>query len=334
VEGGDGADTLLGSVDGGDETLAGGAGNDGLNGRGGADVVDGGPGDDGVRGGAGRDAVLGGEGTDTLGGDDLAAVDADVLDGGPGVDSVGYGSRRSPLTIDLRRTAGQGERGEGDELRDVEGATLGVAADVFPGTDARTVVNAGTGDVVRTSGGDDHVQYGAYGAGPRSAGLVDLGDGDDRYRGSSRSGTPRIVCGAGRDALDRPQSLTRIPADCERLELGASHDVDHPGLTLRGGVVSGPRLACGPLRRTPRERCTARLRLQLGAAPGGARLGSSPFVADAVGGGSAAMRVRLGSYGRRLLAARGRLPVRVTVERRTGGRRVYALDSWSATLRR
>ncbi|MCW2816669.1 MAG: hypothetical protein JWN84_4124 [Nocardioides sp.] len=89
VAGGAGADFVNGAFD--DDTVSGGAGadwiraGDGRNrfsGGPGADDLVGGTGRDVVRGGAGRDAVFGGPGPDLLRGD----ADADTLNGGPGRD--------------------------------------------------------------------------------------------------------------------------------------------------------------------------------------------------------------------------------------------------------
>ncbi len=81
ANGGDGNDTILGSVN--PDTLTGGAGNDLIDGGNRNDVIDGGVGNDTITGGAGNDVIVGGP--ENVTGDD---TDNDVIDGGTGDDFI------------------------------------------------------------------------------------------------------------------------------------------------------------------------------------------------------------------------------------------------------
>ncbi|WP_249116738.1 calcium-binding protein [Ciceribacter sp. L1K23] len=97
IDGGDGADRILGGIDNdtfvggaGNDTLDGGGGNDNLSGGTGADTLDGGNGNDNLSGGADADTLKGGSGNDTLDG----GTGADRMEGGTGndifvVDTIG-----------------------------------------------------------------------------------------------------------------------------------------------------------------------------------------------------------------------------------------------------
>jgi hypothetical protein len=107
AEGGDGDDTIYGSINA--DEINGGAGNDNLYGLDDSDDVDGGEGSDLVVGGAGDDGLTGGTGTDTIYGDDLRATNEwgnDVLiavDGGP--DSLRCGEGDDVAVVDAPDTA-------------------------------------------------------------------------------------------------------------------------------------------------------------------------------------------------------------------------------------
>ena len=96
LDGGLGADTIIGSggndsITGGlgsdNDYLAGGWGNDTLAGGAGNDTLDGGVGNDRLLGGDGNDRLLGGDGNDTLDG----GLGIDTIDGGLGTDSCSNG---------------------------------------------------------------------------------------------------------------------------------------------------------------------------------------------------------------------------------------------------
>ena len=101
AEGGDGDDTLTGSV--GSDTLVGGAGDDILGSGRGADTLDGGEGNDTLNAGMGDDVLYGGEGNDVLSGDQQD----DFLDGGAGDDVLQGGAGSDTLY-----------GGEGDDVLD------------------------------------------------------------------------------------------------------------------------------------------------------------------------------------------------------------------------
>ena len=121
IDGGPGNDTLSRDV----------AGN-GLNGGSGDDVLTGSSGDDFLGGGPGKDRLYGREGDDRLVGGSSGsspAGSADVIDGGPGVDVAIYRTKTAGVRIDLRRSAGQGPRGEDDVMFGIEGVETGGGAD-------------------------------------------------------------------------------------------------------------------------------------------------------------------------------------------------------------
>lgn len=97
VDGGPGNDYLLGSYNGND-TINGGEGNDGIQGRGGNDTLDGGGGSDQVLGQEGNDTVNGGGGDDNQQaayGSLLSGGDGDdTMNGGPGNDEL-YGANNN-----------------------------------------------------------------------------------------------------------------------------------------------------------------------------------------------------------------------------------------------
>jgi Ca2+-binding RTX toxin-like protein len=112
--GSDGPDTLVGTADA--NKLTGGARNDILRGEGGNDTLDGGTG-------------------------------ADSLDGGADVDTVTYAARSAPLRVKIDNVAGDGESGEGDDVRTtVENVLGGKGADVLIGSGQPNSINAGEGD--------------------------------------------------------------------------------------------------------------------------------------------------------------------------------------------
>lgn len=173
-----------------------------LRGGAGKDVLRGASGDEFLRGGPGRDVLVGGDGDDRLdggGGDDLIA-------GGPGTDVASYGTRTSPVTVDLAKHSG-GTRGESDALYEIEGAVGGRADDSLAGDGGPNTLLAGAGDAgardrLSGRGGDDSLT--GY--------QVRGGSGDDGLDG-------RVVdCGSGTDTIRRGRFRTRgpYPRACER----------------------------------------------------------------------------------------------------------------------
>jgi hypothetical protein len=185
--------------------------------------ADGGPGDDVLAGGAafdwlvgggGRDMLAGGAGSDilddgdTTGASGNAGPGPDIMDGGPDRDIVMYGRRTAPVTVDLGSGAG-GQAGEGDELRNVEDATGGKAADRLTGTSADNQLRGGDGaDVLIGLEGKDSINSGA---GPDR---IDAGGGDDRL--VPGAGIDSFSCGLGHDVVVLPAAGEVIGA-CEEL---------------------------------------------------------------------------------------------------------------------
>jgi len=140
----------------GNDTLDGGKGNDHLYGAGGNDVLNGGNGNDGLFGGAGDDRLQGGDGNDVL----VGGEGNDVLDGGKADD----------------RLSG----GEGNDV-----LNGGIGNDVLVGGGGDDVLNGGIGNDVLVGGEGDDVLNG--------------GKGDDRLSGGA--GNDNLVGGEGNDLL-------------------------------------------------------------------------------------------------------------------------------------
>jgi Ca2+-binding RTX toxin-like protein len=224
LEGGEGNDRLRGGP--GMDLLAGGTGDD---------VLAGGPGDDSLSGGpgvgapppgpsAGDDRLDGGDGNDFLSDGDVAAPDwqpgPDVLVGGRGDDRVGsYSMRTAPLHIDLSSRGGDGARGEGDDLVNVEAVMGGRGDDTIVGDGDANQLAGGRGDNrLRGRGGDDVLTS--------AAGRTRLdGDrGDDVLEASRRSLGP-VSCGPGRDFVRQRRTQPGqyrgplVSASCESIGL-------------------------------------------------------------------------------------------------------------------
>jgi Ca2+-binding RTX toxin-like protein len=199
--GGAGADRLTGSARGeeldggaGDDVLDGGAGADVLHGSAGTDTVtyagrtapvtvtlDGAAGDgeaaegdlvdadvENATGGEAADRLTGSGGANVLvggGGDDVldGGLGADVLGGGAGVDVATYVARSTRLVIRLDDLAGDGAKGEGDNVRtDVENVVGGRKRDKIIGSAAANVLTGGRGaDVLKGRAGQDRALGGA-----------------------------------------------------------------------------------------------------------------------------------------------------------------------------
>jgi RTX calcium-binding nonapeptide repeat (4 copies) len=251
--------------------------------------ADGGPGDDTLQssslatgilnGGGGRDTLLGGTNRDTLtDGDTSGAADDDVLDGREGGAIVSYASRTAPVRVDLADPGPDGEPGERDTLRSVDGATGGRASDELHGDDGSNQIAGGPGDDRLVGrGGDDFVEGGPgadrvaaqagedFVDGQRDDDSVSGGDGsdvldggrdDDRLRGGDgpdvlRAGASR--CGSGLDSAS-PARNDRVGRGCEEAafdlrmrkgELGDSKRVvARPYPSVRGGASLVFRVQC------------------------------------------------------------------------------------------
>lgn len=145
---------------GGDDTIIGSSAlTETMQGESGDDVLLGGPGHDVMFGGRGDDVVSGGPGHDRLWGDYGSKRGRDAIAGGPGRDTVWYGERRRPVTVDLRRTGGQGAPGEGDTITDVEGAAGGDGEDRLIGNaEDNVLIGRGGRDLFECGGGADVVR--------------------------------------------------------------------------------------------------------------------------------------------------------------------------------
>jgi len=88
---------------------------------------------------------------------------ADVLGGGAGVDVATYVARSTRLVIRLDDLAGDGAKGEGDNVRtDVENVVGGRKRDKIIGSAAANVLTGGRGaDVLKGRAGQDRALGGA-----------------------------------------------------------------------------------------------------------------------------------------------------------------------------
>jgi Ca2+-binding RTX toxin-like protein len=178
LEGGPGDDRLIGQA--GRDTLQGDAGNDLLDGHGEIDYLDGGPGDDVMQGGegpdslyaggsinepgpAGQDILDGGPGNDSLSDEDALdttpEIGLDALIGGEGSDYVySYIGRAEPVTVNLKRTPGQGQAGENDMFEGIENVIGGNGDDVLLGNAEPNYLDGEVGeDVILGGDGGDHI---------------------------------------------------------------------------------------------------------------------------------------------------------------------------------
>ncbi len=194
--GGGGDDTLSGGT--GPDTIDGGGGLDSLTGNDGDDVIDGGDDADSLNAGAGNDTLRGGGGRDTL----RPGTGSDQVHGGEGFDVATYSERTQPLTITLDDQPGDGEAGEGDNVRgDVEDLVGGAGADVLTGNAADNVLAGGDG-ADRIDGGAGIDTYAS-------------GDGDDVLL--ARDGNrEQVDCGGGADHATG--DLVDDLVDCETVD--------------------------------------------------------------------------------------------------------------------
>jgi Ca2+-binding RTX toxin-like protein len=238
--GGAGNDVLLGGT--GADSIQGGDGDDRVDGNSGADVLDGGAGrdtldystrflgvtadlaahtavtlgesdrvlgfedvigsrrDDRLRGDAGPNRLSGGGGNDALDG----RLGPDVLIGGRGFDTAIYSGRPEPLTVTLEGRAGDGARGEGDNVTSsVEGVTGGRAGDVLIGSSRANSLRGGNGRDRLVGGGGPDLLIGGLGR-DRAEG----GRGRDDLFMRDRS-ADAVLCGRGEDTavVDRRDRL-------------------------------------------------------------------------------------------------------------------------------
>lgn len=366
VDGGAGADALrvaagrAGLSGGpGDDRLTGGPDGDGLTGGPGADRLEGGPGADNLWdrdiGGPGEDlpgsdAYDGGPGVDSIGYEGRAAPLAIDLARGT---AAGAAGERDALRSLEEVTGGDGN----DRIAGTDGADVifsGPGNDVVHGLggDDQIGSNYSEGDRVVAGPGDDTVGLNY------AADMVDLGPGDDRVDGvgggdrvdagpgddrlglfdAGADAVPaRIRCGPGQDTgrdVGYVDPLL-VPPDCEAVTFdgGGRVQLRTPLRTL-GAAVARPRYRCP---RYERRGCHVRFVLQRVRfqRPDPRQTAREPLLDTAPAFVRAGRRARLSPLrlsraGRRLLARRGRLDVRVVVRRGEDGARPGAEDEPSA----
>jgi Ca2+-binding RTX toxin-like protein len=185
VTGGPGDDTITGSS--AANRLSGGVdpdptANDGDTGN---DTLIGGVGNDTLNGFDGDDDLFGEDGADTLNG----GLGADVLDGGVGVDDrVSYAGRTSGVVVNQNRAGGDGQVGEGDDVRaSVERLTGTAFADILVGGQlVPSILSGGSGNDVLNGGNS-------------GADLVNGGAGNDRI--NDNGGRDSVIGSLGRDTF-------------------------------------------------------------------------------------------------------------------------------------
>ena len=129
------------------ENLAGGDGNDMLEGDGNANTLAGGRGDDILRGGAGDDILIGGRG-------------ADQIVGGDGIDIADYTLSAESVTIDMVNGAAGGGDALGDTFSGIEIVQGSYHDDTIRGDDTDNRIRGGRGaDIIDGRGGFDRVDY-------------------------------------------------------------------------------------------------------------------------------------------------------------------------------
>lgn len=221
--------------------LDGGAGNDLLGGSPGPDALLGGPGDDGLDGAAGNDSLVGGTDTNAVivpgsdrlyggpGSDDLfdgdgnANASSDEMDGGvcpisvtpcsgAGTEGAGdqdfvlYDRRTNAVVVNLGQETGNGQAGENDKLRNLEGTFTGDGADTLTGNARKNGMFAGGGNDTINVAGD--------------AGSADT-----------------AACQAGSDTVTK--DADDIATDCETTTGGNPGGGGDPGGGTTGGGTTG-----------------------------------------------------------------------------------------------
>ena len=162
---GRGGNDIISATRGGDDYLAGGAGNDTIEAGGGDDwafggadhdTVNGGVGNDLIWGDAGRDTLQGGEDDDLIAGGEDGTIDGnrggDLISGGVGNDAL-YGHNRTSLPTAIRE-------GETAAAVDAKGDFIsgGAGEDWVVGSNANDYLDGGAGEDVLVGGaGDDNI---------------------------------------------------------------------------------------------------------------------------------------------------------------------------------
>lgn len=194
----------------GDDTLAGGGGNDFLYGMGGDDVLDGGAGHDNLFGGSGDDLLEGGEGYDNI-------------DGGLGNDTASYADATSGVAVYLYSGA-VGGAAAGDTITSIENLIGSDHDDNLRGDAQVNIIAAGAGDDWIWGGGNADQLYGEAGNDLfyiiGDGVLVDGGEGLD----VAHFGFTNMIAGAEVDLRETVQSVTY------GTEIGTQHFVSIEGV--------------------------------------------------------------------------------------------------------
>jgi Ca2+-binding RTX toxin-like protein len=243
VDGGGGNDQLAGG--GGNDRLLGGEGNDELGFttfwampaadlfaitvENGEDTFDGGAGDDVLDAGPGSQSIRVPENAFPPIEESAASNGADTFTGGPGLDHVTYVNRAAPVAVSINALADDGGAGEHDQVADdVEWITGGSRADHLQG-----------------AAGNDRLEGG------RDADVIAGGDGNDRLEGGDNDeardelhgegGDDSLAGGPGDDLLDGAGGLDTLSGGGGDDELdGGSEDDELGGDRGRDRLRGGP----------------------------------------------------------------------------------------------
>jgi hemolysin type calcium-binding protein len=230
------------------EKLIGGSAGDTLTGSSGDSVLTGNDGDDTLNGGAGTDTLDGGLGADTL-------------SGGADIDTVSYAGRTNPLTVTIDNIAGDGESGEGDDVRtDVQNVIGGSGSDALTGSSGSNQLSGGNGGDTLDGGTGLDTLIGGAGADTVSYALrslpvsVDLdGVADDGVAGENDTigvDIEDVIGGSGADTLtgDSVANTLTGGAGDDTIEGGEGSDVllgDAGDDVLRSRDTLADQLGCG-----------------------------------------------------------------------------------------
>ena len=208
IKGGDGRDSILAGA--GNDVINAGDGHDFVNGEAGNDDIDAGDGQDTVFGDVGNDTILGGDGLDSLMGDDgddeiHGDHGNDVIDGGLGDDRIFGGADDDQINGNIGNDVIFGGGGN-DVLQGSDGDDR-----VEGGTGNDTVDGGAGNDLVKGDQGDDLLDGSSGNDDVRGGGGNDLatgGDGDDRVAG--QGGHDTLAGGQGSDTVDGGAGNDRI----------------------------------------------------------------------------------------------------------------------------
>ena len=142
VQSGSGNDTIAGGE--GEDSLAGGAGNDLIDGGAGSDSIDGGEGQDIILAAAGDDTASGGSGNDLF--IAVAGDGNDAYDGGEGTDTYDISATSADATIDLGAGTASSDEIGGDKIDNFENVQCGSGNDVIFASESVNIFSGGEGN--------------------------------------------------------------------------------------------------------------------------------------------------------------------------------------------